>query len=264
MSYRVSIVVPCYNQGEWLEDCISSIFRSTYQDFEVIVIDDGSTDRATQRIMDTFQHPRVRIIRQANCGVCKTRNRGIEMAVGDFILPIDCDDRISETYIAKAVAILEAHPEVSMVGGGHVFLRGEKISDPVWPLQGGYVTDKIMSINYLPPACVFRKSVWRAVGGYPENMAKWAQEDYDYFLSIYLRFHNIYMLPEVVWYYRQHGMSRNNRQFQRRVSKFLIVWHHIGWYARHPWRVLPLFVWNVFGWMVKSEPFCKEESSHGA
>ena len=94
----VSVVIPCYNQGQYLAEAVASVNAQTFTDWEIVVVDDGSTDPTTQRLLTAFTHPRARLVRSANGGLAAARNLGISHAAGRFILPLDCDDRIAPTY----------------------------------------------------------------------------------------------------------------------------------------------------------------------
>src|SRR5215213_6636466 len=99
MSPRVTIVIPCFNLGEYLADTIDSVLAQTFQDFEIIVVNDGSTDERTNRIISDLSHPKIRTIATANQGLARARNSGIAGAAGDYILPLDADDKIAPTYL---------------------------------------------------------------------------------------------------------------------------------------------------------------------
>ena len=111
----VSVVITCYNQGQYLEECINSVTNSDYPNIEIILVDDGSEDTFTQKTLDKLDSGKIRIIRQNNQGVCAARNNGIAAASGKYILPLDADDKIAETYISKAVEILAQNPQIGIV-----------------------------------------------------------------------------------------------------------------------------------------------------
>src|SRR4051794_31418414 len=114
---KISIVITCYNIGAFLEEALQSALAQTYPDFEVIVVDDGSTDNATLALLDRLPaQPRLRILRTPNKGVAHARNYGITKASGDYILPLDADDRILPSYLACAASVLDQQPEVGFVG----------------------------------------------------------------------------------------------------------------------------------------------------
>jgi len=93
----VSVIIPCYNQGQYLTESIGSVLASDHQKIEIIVVDDGSTDPETCRILGGLDYPKTRLIRRENGGLAAARNSGIAAAQGRYILPLDADDRIGPT-----------------------------------------------------------------------------------------------------------------------------------------------------------------------
>src|SRR5690348_123134 len=105
MSVRVSVIVPLYNKSAWIERCLDSIARQSYRDFEVIVVDDGSTDDSVTKVEKRVDG-QVRLIRQANAGPGAARNRGVQEAQGELIAMLDADDAWDPSYLAESVRIL--------------------------------------------------------------------------------------------------------------------------------------------------------------
>src|ERR1700743_1863614 len=101
---EISVIIPCFNQGEYLDDAIQSILGQTFPDFEIIVVNDGSTDPLTLTKIDALDYPKTRVIHTSNWGRPGARNLGIRNAGGEWILPLDSDDKIAPTYLALARA----------------------------------------------------------------------------------------------------------------------------------------------------------------
>lgn len=106
----VSIVIPLYNKQQYVRTAIESVLRQTWQNFEVVVIDDGSKD-ASADIVATYNDPRIRLIRQENRGVSRTRNRGIEEAHGELICFLDADDWYDKNFLATIVSMAQQYPD---------------------------------------------------------------------------------------------------------------------------------------------------------
>jgi glycosyltransferase involved in cell wall biosynthesis len=178
---RVSIVITCYNLGEYLEEALSSALAQTYSDFEVLLIDDGSTDAQTITLLDHLpQHPRLRMLRTGNQGVARARNTAIAAACGDYILPLDADDRIMPGYLTCAVAVLNQRPEVGFVGCHYrLFEENHSTYTPTH-----YQLPDLLVENVVPVTSLFRRSAWKQVGGYYPEIAI---EDW----------------PDRVWIYRE-------------------------------------------------------------
>ena len=104
---KVSIVIPCYNHGKFVDETVQSCLKQTYQDIEIIIVNDGSTDEYTNTLLKDYQRPKTKVITIQNQGLPTARNTGIREAVGEYILPLDADDKIAPTYIEKAVNVIE-------------------------------------------------------------------------------------------------------------------------------------------------------------
>ncbi len=110
MSVHVSVIVPLYNKSAWIERCLDSIARQSYRDFEVIVVDDGSTDDGVKKV-ENRANERIRLIRQANAGPGPARNRGVREARGELIAMLDADDAWDPEYLAESVNTLNGYGE---------------------------------------------------------------------------------------------------------------------------------------------------------
>src|SRR5438067_5760739 len=111
----VSVIITCYNLGEYLDEAVDSILAQTYQDFEILIVDDGSTDPATQALLADYRRPNTRVIRIGHCGVAAARNVGIANVASPYICAMDADDRFDPSYLEKAVPILEHDPSLTFV-----------------------------------------------------------------------------------------------------------------------------------------------------
>lgn len=117
MKPLVSIIIPVYNASPYILETLDSIQQSTYRPIEIIMVDDASTDNSLD-IVTTYAktHDNCTVFAQDNLGVSATRNHAIREAKGKYILPVDADDKIGQTYIGHAVEILENNPNISVVG----------------------------------------------------------------------------------------------------------------------------------------------------
>jgi glycosyltransferase involved in cell wall biosynthesis len=111
---KVTVLIPTYNYGRFIAEAIRSVQAQTLQDFEIIVVDDGSTDD-TQAVLAGFDEPRLRVVRIPNSGVAVARNTGLEQARGQYIAQLDADDRWRPTMLERTVALLDAEPDVCAV-----------------------------------------------------------------------------------------------------------------------------------------------------
>jgi GT2 family glycosyltransferase len=174
----VSVVVPCFNDGRYLDGLWASLAKQTFRDFEVVIVNDGSTDELTLRKLAMLES-QARVIRQENRGLPAARNTGIHHARADIVFPLDCDDTIEPTFLAETVATLTtAPPEVGMVVT-HIRLVGAESG--VWPRY--FNNFDLLFTNAPSNALVFRKECWRAAGGYDETMRD-GYEDWDFSLRL--------------------------------------------------------------------------------
>lgn len=202
---KVSVVIPCYNQGVYLDEAVDSVLAQTYQDFEIIVVNDGSTDEFTNDLLSSYAKPKTRVIRTANQGLPSARNNGIREGQGEYILPLDADDRIGPEYLAKAVEVLDRDPGIGIVYCfGELFgARRGKIAAPDFSLR------KMLLSNLIFCSAFFRKDDWRDAGGYNPNM-RHGCEDWDFWLSLLERGKRAYRIPSVLFYYRMKDASMNS------------------------------------------------------
>src|ERR1700736_2112376 len=112
---RVSVVIPCFNLGEYVDEAVDSVLCQTLQDLEIVIVNDGSTDPHTNAKLAGYSKPRTRVIQTENQGLAAARNVGIADSRGDYILPLDADDRIAPTFLEKTAAVLDQHPEIGIV-----------------------------------------------------------------------------------------------------------------------------------------------------
>lgn len=199
---KVSVIIPCYNQGFFLQEAVDSVLEQTYQDFEIIIINDGSTDVATVKLLENYKPPKTTVVHTDNHGLASARNNGINIAKGKYILPLDSDDKIGKNYLQKAVEKLEANENL-----GIVYCEAEFFGCQTgkWELPE-YKFPDILLHNVIFSASFFRKSDWQSIGGYRLNMV-FGWEDYDFWLSIIEMGREVYRIPEILFYYRQHPNS---------------------------------------------------------
>jgi glycosyltransferase involved in cell wall biosynthesis len=226
----VSVIMPCYNQGQYLEEAVGSLLAQTNQDFEIIVINDGSTDDFTVRLLQTYEQPNLTVLNTANRGPSAARNRGIQQARGKYILPLDADDRIAPTFLAKTVPILDENPNVGIVYT-QAELFGEKLGRFDLP---SYRFPDILLGNMIFNTSLYRKADWEKAGGYNENMV-WGWEDYDFWLSLLELGREVIQLPEVLYFHREVPQSRSQQITQEAWLKCQtqIFKNHTALYLDH-------------------------------
>ena len=224
---KVSIIIPCYNQGEYLEECLKSVFSSSYKNIEVIVVNDGSTDD-TKYLMDELEQKfTFKAIHQENSGPSKARNTAIKESSGEYILPLDADDIISRDYIESAVEVLENQKNVGIVYC-NAELFGEKSGK--WNLPP-FSLDKMLTENLIFNCALFRRVDFDNTIGYNPNM-KEGWEDWDFWLSILELKKEVVKLELVGFYYRIRSNSREHASIDGRMERLRkqIYQNHLQFY----------------------------------
>ena len=204
----VSVVIPCYNQGKYLEETVASAIASSYRPIEIILVNDGSKDNSLEIAKNLEAiHPEIRTIDQPNGGVAKARNNGIACAKGTYILPLDGDDLISDKYIQEAVETLEANPEVKVV-----YCQAVKFNESgkkTWKLKP-FSRHKLAKDNMIFVAAVFRKTDAELVGGFSEDM-KMGREDWEFWIKMLKNGGEVVQLSFVGFYYRLTPTSKRKK-----------------------------------------------------
>lgn len=194
----VSIIVPCYNQAQYLEEALQSVLDQTYQQWECIVVNDGSLD-ATDVIIKPWleKDARFKYLKKINGGLCSARNSGILMADGEFILPLDADDKIASNYLKLAIEAFKTDKSLKVV-----YCKAEKFGDEsgVWNLPN-FSLENLARKNMIFCSAFFRKKEWELVQGYDERMI-YGWEDWEFWISILKNGGNVKRLDEICFFYR--------------------------------------------------------------
>ena len=176
----ISIVIPCYNSGEFLPAALESV-RSYPgpEPYEVVVVDDGSTDARTQEVLLQAAAQGCQVIYQQNKGPAAARNMGIAHARGEYILFLDSDNKIRPDYIRRGVAVLRQQPEVGVVYGKASFF-GEVAA----PRFAGQPFDfyQLLKENYIDMCSVIRRRMWEELGGLDEVRLLMGHEDWEFWI----------------------------------------------------------------------------------
>lgn len=227
---KVSVVIPCYNHGDFLPETLDSLQAQTFTDYEIIVVNDGSTDEATISMLQSIARTNTRVIHTVNMGVSAARNRGITEASGEYILPLDADDKIGPSYLELTVNVLEARPEVAIVYCERM-LFGEREGIELLP---EYDSRALLVDNCIYPAALFRKADWKAVGGYNESMI-YGWEDWDFWIALSSLNRQVVKIPEPLFFYRVRSTSRDHslRFLQKLAMMSLIILRHKRLYLRN-------------------------------
>lgn len=218
----VSIIVPCYNKAQYLSETLDSVMYQTFQDWECIIINDGSEDE-TDIVAKKYTSidKRFKYIYQSNQGVSAARNNGIKSSIGKYILPLDADDTIDRTYIEKAICYFEHHPETKLV-----YCKADKIGVESGPYYlPEYTYDNLIWNGTFHNSCIFRRSDFYKTNGYNTNMVL-GYEDYDFWLSLIGPKDIVYRIDEPLYHYRILEKSRNVTAFDHRNQLLIQIYQN--------------------------------------
>lgn len=199
MPPKVSVIVPCYNLGAYLDEAVESVLAQTFQDFEIVIVNDGSTDPATNRLLLDYRRPRTRVVQSDNRGVQAARNLAISHALGTYLCALDADDKLAPTFLERTTRILDDDPSVTFVS---CWLRTFGAEDWVWKQDRCDLEELLGECTVATPALV-RAAAVRDAGGYDERMPYPGYEDWDLWINLVERGARGIILPEVLFYYRR-------------------------------------------------------------
>ena len=187
----ISVVIPLYNKEHQISETLRSVLEQTFQDFEVVIVDDGSTDKSAEEALK-IRDPRIRLVRQENAGVSAARNRGVEEARFDLVAFLDADDLWKPEYLQTQYDLSRKYPQCDVFACNYEFVYADESTHPTvirkLPFEG---QDGILD-NYFevascshPPICsisiMVRKEALLRIGGFPvgirsgEDLLTWAR-----------------------------------------------------------------------------------------
>jgi hypothetical protein len=219
MTPRVSVVIPVYNLGAFLPAAVDSVLAQSEEHFEIVIIDDGSTDPETIRAVDCYQGgDRIRVLRTPNRGVTHARNDAIAAARGTYILPLDADDLLAPQFLERTVPVLDREQEIGFVYTS-VSVFGEY--ETTWHAEP-FDMPTLLARNIVGHAtALFRKQAWGRVGGYDAAFQD-GFEDWDFWIRVAAAGWPGRALEEPLVCYRKRPGSRLRRCEQPAVRPRLI------------------------------------------
>jgi glycosyltransferase involved in cell wall biosynthesis len=238
----VSIIMPCYNCRTFICEAIESALNQTYDNVEVLVIDDGSTDGSSSIVE---QYP-VRLLRSDHRGVSTARNLGIRESKGQFLVFLDCDDRLMPTAIASGMDALSKSPECFIAVGAHnhIARSGEWLSTRYKPQHVGDAYELLLRSNFIEctSAVLFRRSIFSQQEGFRDSLR--GAEDYELYLRI-ARVSPVCCHQNIVAEYRIHS-SNSSRNSQIMLAHTLNVVSEQWPFARKSIRYVRAY---LYGWL---------------
>lgn len=214
----VSVIIPCYNYGHYVEAAIDSVLCQTFQNLEIIVVDDGSTEPETVSRLEQLLRPKTRVLRQPNRGLPAARNAGIRQARGKYICCLDADDTLEPTYLEKALLLLESNPGIAFCYSWAQLFGDEQ---SLWRTEP-FDLKNLLHYNHVPVSAVFARAAWKQVGGYCEEMRQ-GFEDWEFWLHLGERGWRGQLIPEALFNHRRHGqtMTHTAHAQQQQIIAFI-------------------------------------------
>lgn len=202
---RVSVVIPCYNYGKYIKDCVLSVLAQSFIAWEIIIVNDGSTDNTHEIVLGLLsQFPRhaISYINQEQHGIVQPRNRGVGMARGQYILPLDADDMIAPDFLEKTVRHLDDHPEHGYVSTKALFFGSV---NKIWPREKFHPFNLYVT-NQQTNTTLYRKQMWEDIGGYDERMIH-GYMDWEFWINATKNGWIGYQIDEPLFFYRRKNDS---------------------------------------------------------
>jgi len=199
---QVSIVIPCFNQGAFIDDALLTIFEQTYDDYDIVIVNDGSDDDTTPKILDSLTFPRVTVVHQDNVGLPGARNRGISVARGEYVVSLDADDELAPRFLEELSGALDADEGIAFA---HCWARIFGDYQAIWATRP-FNRFQLLLSNSVVGCVMLRKVAWEAVGGYDESMLE-GNEDWDLWIRLSEGGFGNTQITEPLFWYRKHGVS---------------------------------------------------------
>ena len=239
----ISVITACYNHGRFINEMLASVFSQTFEDYEVIIVNDGSTDD-TAEILNKINHNKVRIIHTENLGPAAARNTAIKNARAKFIMNIDADDIAAPFLLEKAYKIL-----CSEKNAGIVYCDAKQIGAGNNQIETGEYSRKAMLMNNrVISLAFFRKADWEKIGGYSNELI-YGMEDWDLWLSIIELGRDVLKIEDAKFYYRTYEHPAESRSGRRKADRMkadisicIIFNRHKKLYSEYP-EIFRRFYW---------------------
>ncbi|MDD7885185.1 glycosyltransferase family A protein [Flavivirga sp. 57AJ16] len=222
----VAIIVPCYNQASFLSESLRSVYNQTFKNWECIIVNDGSLDNTEETASAWVQKDaRFKYVLKTNGGLSSARNKGIGLSSAKYIFPFDADDKLHETYLEKAVNILEKNNNIEVLSSKVQFFG---VKDDIYQLPD-YTFETLLLKNCFIACSIFKRASYIKVGGYDENLKSF--EDWDFWISILKYGGEAHVIDEVLYYYRKHKANSLSNRFYTDGEFYYSLYNYV--YKKH-------------------------------
>ena len=222
---KISFLIPCFNSEKTIDETLYSVFNQKYQNWEALIINDGSSDTTGQIAQKWVnKDERFRYYEKKNGGLASARNYGVKKAIGTYLIPLDSDNIIMPFFTLDSVRLIKNNPDIDVIYGDAEFF-GDK--QGIWEM-GSLITSKIILDNYIDAFSIIKKTSLISCGGYDENMPFQGHEDWDLWLSMLERNFVFYYHKKIVYKYRvlSNSMIRSfSNKMKLENQKYIMAKH---------------------------------------
>jgi len=231
----ISVIIPCYNLGKYLEEAVNSVLSQTFQDFEIIIVNDGSTDEFTNNLLANYNRPKTKVLITDNQGLPSARNNGIKIAEGKYICCLDADDRYAPEFLQKSIAVLEKDEKCELGFVTTWIQEFEKRSNIVQ--TSDFKPYKLAIENLIHVASLFRKECWEKVRGYATNLSGY--QDWNLWISIVSKGYKWSVIEEPLFFYRIRENSMLTKSDKNKIHLYAqIIENNLSFYKENIKQIL--------------------------
>lgn len=218
----ISVIIPVYNQADFVDETLSSVFNQTFQDWECIIVNDGSTDLSEEKILKwTNKDVRFKYFKRENGGLASARNFGIAKATNEILFPLDSDDIIKNNLLFEVNKAFEKDKNIELVYFDVEFFG---VKSGLYSLPK-YTFKKLLTQNCFIACSAFKKSGWEKSGGYDENLKSF--EDWDFWIRMLHSNSKVYKINQVLYSYRKHKTDSLTNNFSVNPNEYYQLYDYI-------------------------------------
>lgn len=241
----VSVLMPAYNQAQYISDALDSLLNQTYTNWECAIVDDGSPDNVAAVVEKYVESdPRIKFYHTDNRGVSAARNFAASNTSGEFIIPLDADDYFEPQYISSCIESFKKNRNLDLV-----YCKWRMFGDPHKSLDVAYIDYKNLLIaNTIFSAAMYRRTDFERVGGY-DTKIPFGFEDWEFWISLLNKDSKVYQIPKKLFNYRIKNTSRNtvtNIEENKKSTLAYICKKHIDTYLDFYPDLIYIIQWHKY------------------
>lgn len=241
----LSIVIPYYNMGDYIDDCINSVLASEYRNIEILIVNDGSTAEDSVNALKKYEeHEQIKVLHKPNGGLAETRNFGAAHARGYFLAFLDSDDVVRNDYYSKAINVLSQYDNVSFVGSWVKYFGNKKDIWPTWNPEPPYI---LLHNSVNSSALVYKKEAFLAAG-LNDKKVDYGLEDYGHVISLLANGYRGIVIPETLFHYRIRSDS-----MYRGLTRYKALYSHEYVSGKHS-HLYQMYASDIFNLMNANGP----------